>query len=222
MQLATSDLCHQKHLVPTSPPPDTILPSIKITKPLNNSTLPPGTVLVEGTASDNTGGSGVKVVDVQVDGGAYSAATATTPGNWSTWSISLSITTIGSHKILARATDNAGNKKSTSVTITISNTVDTILPSIKITKPLNNSTLPPGTVLVEGTASDNTGGSGVKVVDIQVDGGAYSAATATTPGNWSTWSISLSITTIGSHKILARATDNAGNKKSTSVTITTS
>jgi hypothetical protein len=102
---------------------DTTVPMIKITSPANNSTIPNGNILVQGTAGDDPGGSGIKNVLVHVDTGAtiipYAAATPASPGNWSTWSITFNIPTTGSQRIQARATDNAGNQNWNSVTVTL-------------------------------------------------------------------------------------------------------
>jgi hypothetical protein len=102
---------------------DTTVPSVKITSPANNATVPHGSILVRGTASDDPGGSGIKIVQVHVDTGAtiipYTAATPSSPGNWSTWSITLNIPTTGSQRIQARATDNAGNQNWNSITVTL-------------------------------------------------------------------------------------------------------
>jgi len=102
----------------TTPPPDTIRPSVKITSPANGVTLSGNiTIHVNGTASDAD--SGVKTVQVHVDTGAYQTAVPKAPGDWSTWSIDLSITTPGTHKIQARVTDNAGNQNWYSINVTI-------------------------------------------------------------------------------------------------------
>jgi hypothetical protein len=102
---------------------------------------------------------------------------------------------------------------------------DTTIPMIKITSPANNATVPHGNILVQGTSSDDPGGSGIKNVLVHVDTGAtilpYATATPSAPGNWSTWSITLNIPTTGSQRIQARATDNAGNQNWNSITITT-
>jgi Domain of unknown function (DUF1929)/Bacterial Ig domain/TAT (twin-arginine translocation) pathway signal sequence len=104
----------------TSPAPDTTIPNIAITAPTTGSTLPPGSILVRGTASDNAGGSGVRDVRVRVDAGAYAAATPAAPGDWSTWSRTVTITAPGSHTIAANVRDNAGNFRTVGVNITIS------------------------------------------------------------------------------------------------------
>jgi len=102
---------------------------------------------------------------------------------------------------------------------------DTTIPMIKITSPANNASVPHGSILVQGTSSDDLGGSGVKNVLVHVDTGAtivpYTTATPVAPGNWSTWSITFNIPTTGSQRIQARATDNAGKQNWASITITT-
>ena len=95
---------------------DTTIPLVKITSPANNATLPQGNILVQGTSSDS--GSGVKTVAAKVDNVVYITATPSAPGNWSTWSVTLTVSTTGTHTITARATDNSGNQNWSSITIT--------------------------------------------------------------------------------------------------------
>jgi hypothetical protein len=108
-----------------APPSDTIAPTVSITSPANGDTISgPSTgvmVNVAGTASDNSGGSGIQKVEVQVGtANPFRLATATgTGGSWSTWSASDTVTTAGSHTITARATDNAGNTRDTAITVTV-------------------------------------------------------------------------------------------------------
>ena len=72
--------------------------------PNNNARVPAGNLTVSGISQDNTGGSGVNNVAVQVDSGPYVTATGTT-----SWSVIVNIPTTGTHQLTARATDNAGN-----------------------------------------------------------------------------------------------------------------
>ena len=86
-----------------------------------------------GTASDNPGGSGVRDVRVRVDSGAYAAATPAAPGNWSTWSRTVSITTEGAHTISVNCRDNADNFRTIGVNITVSSAPpapDTTIPNV--------------------------------------------------------------------------------------------
>ena len=296
---------------------DTTIPLIKITSPANNATLPQGNILVQGTSSDDLGGSGVKTVAAKVDNGAYTTATPSAPGNWSTWSVTVTVSTTGTHTITARATDNSGNQNWSSITIrssagtgpaqvtglsataetstqinlswtantdpvnhyniyrsttngftvntatdtpiatptanSYSNTglspsttyyyvvaavnnsniigpvssqasaqtlagTDTTIPLIAITSPAKNSSAPHGSILVQGTSSDS--GSGVNIVGAKVDNGAYITATPSAPGNWSTWSVTVTVSTTGTHTITARATDNSANQNWSSITMT--
>ena len=97
-----------------------------------------------------------------------------------------------------------------SATTASQTTTDTTAPTTKITSPTTGSSVPAGGILVNGTAADNAGGSGVRTVQVRVDLGAFATATPASPGDWSTWSITVNITSTGSHKITSRATDNAG------------
>src|SRR5215216_1344774 len=109
----------------SSPPSDTTPPTVGITSPTDGGTVsgPSSgvTVAVTGTASDESGGSGIQKVEVKVGSNPFKLATATGPGgsgDWSTWSASDVVTAAGSTTILARATDNAGNTKDSTITVT--------------------------------------------------------------------------------------------------------
>jgi hypothetical protein len=111
-----------------SPPPgDTTAPTVDVTSPADGATIsgPSSgvTVAVTGTASDESGGSGIQKVEVKVGSNPFKLATATGPGgsgDWSTWSASDVVTSSGSTTILSRATDNAGNTKDDTITVTVS------------------------------------------------------------------------------------------------------
>ena len=107
-----------------SPPPeeeDTVPPQITLVSPSNGATItgsPSGvTIDISGTSSDNEGGSQVELVEVQLDNDGLSAATPNSSEDWSQWTASKTITMAGSHTITAKATDNAGNTKSSTVEI---------------------------------------------------------------------------------------------------------
>ena len=73
-------------------------PSVAITSPANNSTVGSYTVAVAGNSAD-AGGSGVKQVAVRIRAGttatAYTVATPTAPNDWSTWSVSMNLSSAG-------------------------------------------------------------------------------------------------------------------------------
>jgi N-acetylneuraminic acid mutarotase len=107
-----------------SPPPaDTTPPQITIISPSNGSTITGSSssaaIDISGTSSDNDGGSRVKLVELQLDNDGFSTATPNSSEDWSKWTGSKTVTTAGSHTITARATDNAGNTKSSMVKINV-------------------------------------------------------------------------------------------------------
>lgn len=89
---------------------DTTQPSVKITSPADGARVQgPASgvqVRVTGTAFDI---GGVDRVQVRLDVGTYATATPGEPGDYSTWSITRSISTQGVHTITAKAIDKAGN-----------------------------------------------------------------------------------------------------------------
>ena len=91
-------------------------PSVTIARPAGGSTVS-GQLTVSGTASDD---SGIAQVTVRVDGGTPVAATGT--GSWSTV-IDTSSLANGQHTISAQARANDGGVATTSVTVTVANTV---------------------------------------------------------------------------------------------------
>jgi hypothetical protein len=96
---------------------DTTPPTVSITAPAGNATVS-GNTTVTATASDNIG---VTKVDFYVDNATTPAATATAAPYTFTWNT----TTIanGSHTIYAKASDAAGNVGTSSVSVTVSNTI---------------------------------------------------------------------------------------------------
>ena len=91
---------------------------------------------------------------------------------------------------------------------TTSATADTTSPTVSITSPVSGATVT-RTVTVSGTASDNVS---VSVVAVKIDeSGAYTPATPVSPGDYSSWNVTLTNVPLGSHSFIARATDGAGN-----------
>ena len=94
--------------------------------------------------------------------------------------------------------------------------VDTTAPSVAITSPANNSPAASNTIKVAGTSGDS--GSGVKSVMVRIRTATtttgYTLATPKAPADWSTWSVSVSLTSAGPtgpYILEARAEDNARN-----------
>jgi len=106
--------------VTTPGPPDTTPPTTSITAPANGATVS-GTVTINATASDNVG---VTQIQILIDGTVAASNTNSTSlsFNWSTTSVAN-----GSHTIVSKAFDAAGNVgTSSTVTVTVSNSGGTI------------------------------------------------------------------------------------------------
>src|SRR5262245_20036948 len=183
-----------------TPTPDTTPPTSTITSLTAGATVQTGKpVTITGTASDAGGGSVVRV-EVSVDGGAnYSAATGTTA-----WSFNWTPNSPGQATIKSRAVDNRAKEQRAA---TESRVIVDAPTTSTITIPTDWAAItgvPP--IAITGTASDNNGGSVVKV-EVSVDGGAkYSAATGTTA-----WSFNWTPSALGPATIKSRAVDNTGN-----------
>jgi Bacterial Ig domain len=204
-------------------PPDTTSPAVSITSPANGASLSgpssPVTTTVSGTAADL---SGIQTVDVKVDSGDYFPANPRATGDWSTWTMPVSLSA-GNHTITARATDKAGNPPSQqSVSVSVAITLpppppDTTGPAVSITSPTTGQAIQGpysgATITVTGTASDP---GGVRSVELQLGHNpVFVAAAPTTQGDWSQWRGVLLVTDPGPHIIAARVTDNAGNVTTT-------
>jgi len=185
-------------------PADTVAPTASITSPANNAVVS-GVVNVTATANDNVG---VTRVEFSVDGSL--AATKTTAPWTFSWNAASAAT--GPHTLAVVAYDAAGNQGGSAITVTIAPTADTTPPTAGITFPFNNSTVS-GIVTVTATASDNVG---VTRVEFSVDGSLAATKTA------APWTFSWDATKVagGSHTLQVTAYDAAGNKASSTVTVT--
>ena len=98
---------------------DNAKPMVTLTAP-NNGAPVSGTVTLSATASDNVGVAGVQFM---VDGAALGAEDTGSPysATWNTTTV-----TNGTHTLAAVARDAAGNTTTSTVTVTVSNTVQTI------------------------------------------------------------------------------------------------
>jgi len=188
-----------------SPPPgDTTAPTASISAPLASSMVS-GLVPVNVAASDNVG---VTKVELRVNGNVYVTDTS------SPFAFSWDSTKVanGSAALQAVAYDTAGNAgASSTVTVTVSNagstTADTTPPIVAIVSPSNGGTVS-GSVTVSASATDNIG---VTKVEFWVNG-VLSATDASSPYSfsWNTRKLS------GTHTIVAKAFDAAGNSATSS------
>lgn len=205
------------HTLPNDKVADTKAPYVKITNPASNAAITSSSsqIIVQGTTSDDV--SGVKAVEVSIDGSAYVGATPRASGDWSSWTASVDLGAPGTHRIDPRATDNAGNQASNPIYVTFQeDTRDTTNPAVAITSPADGSTVNEGSVTIQGTASDSD--SGVKLVEVRANDGAYIMATPSASGDWSSWTATLPVTSSDT-RITSRAKDNAGNQGESSISI---
>nr|WP_244238322.1 PHB depolymerase family esterase [Corallococcus terminator] len=179
---------------------DSVIPTVSLSAPGQGSTVS-GTVQVTATASDNVG---VTRVEFFIDN-ALAGSDPTAPYAF-TWNSATA--TNGSHVLVARAYDAAGNSATSStVTVTVTGgTSDTTAPTVGITSPTGGATLS-GTVTLTANASDDRG---VTKVEFLVDGAVVGQGTARQAGlfdfNWGTTAYAT-----GTHTLQARAYDAAGN-----------
>jgi len=191
----------------TLPPADTTPPTIGITYPTSGTTVAGGAAVTV-NAVDNVG---VKWVQFYLDG-TYYANDSAAPYGWYLNTVNFSN---GNHTLMAKVTDTSGNVASSSVTFTINNATvaDTTPPTTSISSPVNGATVN-GTTGVAASASDNVG---VSSTELYIDGLLRaSATTANVSFNWDTTQ-----ETNGTHTIMSKAYDAAGNVGSSStVTVT--
>jgi F5/8 type C domain/Bacterial Ig domain len=114
------------HIDPDSDPypdDDTLPPSVKITSPAADSpviNVSSSQITIQGTASDNTMGSGIRLIEVEVGGnGSYIPAIPKALGDWTSWMSTIDVASAGNHRIVSRATDNAGNIAWNSICVTV-------------------------------------------------------------------------------------------------------
>jgi hypothetical protein len=181
------------------------LPAVTVTSPAEGATVS-GSVLVEASASDDTG---VTQVAFSVDGGAIGTDTNGADG----WSVSWDTATEldGAHTVTATATDTRGQTASDSNGVAVDNT----RPVVAVTSPLTGATVS-GTIPVEATASDNRT---VASVQFFLDGSSIGTDTSTTGG----WSVSWDTTAAadGTHSLSATARDAAGNATTSAPVVVT-
>jgi len=187
---------------------DTQAPTVAIAAPLGGVSVS-GLVAVDVSASDNVG---VSKVELRVNGNTV-ATDLVGPFQFS-WDSTTVVN--GTANLVAVAYDAAGNtKSSTTVALNVANNVvaDTTPPAVAIVNPGNGSKVT-GTVSVGVSASDNAGAAGLKQ-SLYLDGMLVASGTGSSLSySWNTRKASA-----GTHTLQAVAQDAAGNKTSTSVSV---
>ncbi|MBI3486529.1 S8 family serine peptidase [Candidatus Daviesbacteria bacterium] len=180
-----------------TPLPDTTAPTVSITSPTSNSIIS-GIVSIAASASDNVA---VTKVEFYIDNSLHTAdSTSPYSDSWDTTTFAN-----GTHTILAKAYDSAGNIGISSTTsVTVNNPVlDITPPTVSITSPVSGSTVS-GSVNLTATASDNVS---VSKVTYLIDG-VYIGESTSSPYSvaWDTTQFSN-----GTHSLVANAIDPSNN-----------
>ncbi len=190
---------------------DTVAPTVSLTAPGNGSTVS-DSVQVTASASDNVG---ISKVEFFIDNTLVGTDSAS-PYAY-TWNSATA--TNGTHVLVARAHDAAGNTATSStVTVTVTGGIsDTTPPTVGITFPTGGATVA-GAVTITAVASDDIG---VTKVEFLIDGAVVGQGVSARQAgpfefNWNTTPFAT-----GVHTLQARAYDAAGNTAaSASVSVT--
>jgi parallel beta-helix repeat protein len=110
----------------------------------------------------------------------------------------------GVYGVRMQLRDRGGHTAEVAKSVTVLEPLDMTPPAVTFASPAENSTSTSATLAVSGTASDGNG-TGVVVVDVRVDGGAWSPAEGT-----ASWSANVTLE-VGAHVLEVRARDAAGN-----------
>jgi len=189
----------------SSPSNDITPPIVSITSPINNAIVSNGiTILV--SASDNIV---ISKIELYIDGALF-ATDLSSPYSfyWDTTPADN-----GQHILTAKAYDSSNNFAISTITVTVSTSVDTILPTINIGPPTNGTTIS-GIVTIKAYATDNRA---VKSVELYIDNILKSSSTSQSITY--SWNVKTNKVKSGPHTITAKAYDTTGNVGTSSVTV---
>lgn len=184
---------------------DTAAPSVAISSPLGGTTVK-GTTTVGVSASDATG---VTKVELFIDGSPIASST-TAP-----YSFSWDSTTVadGSHALVAYAHDAAGNVgKSSQLSVSVINAVDTAAPTAAFTSPANGATVTTKTTINVKAADD----VGVTKIELFIDDQLMTSVSNSSALSYA-WNSRRA--SAGPHIITTKAYDTAGNVGASSITV---
>lgn len=178
-----------------SSPADVTPPTVAFVSPTSGATVS-GNLSISISASDNVA---LSSVTLNIDG--VTTGTDTSAPYTFTWNTSTVAN--GTHPLVATAVDASGNSNSVTVSVLVSNAVDTTPPSIKITSPSDGSKVATN-VSVTVSTNDNVA---VTKVELYVDGTLQAVSTSGPfTIKWNTAKAAK-----GSHTLLSKAYDAAGN-----------
>jgi len=184
---------------------DTTQPSVTITTPTASATYTTSNPLLTlgGTASDNVGVTQVTWANNRGGSGTASGTTS--------WTASGIVLQLGSNVLTVTARDAAGNTRTDSLTVTLT---DATSPTVTITAPTADPTFNVSTPLLTlgGTASDNVGVTQVTWANNRGGSGTASGTTS--------WTASGIVLQLGTNVLTVTARDAAGNTATDSLTVT--
>ncbi|HPH03234.1 MAG TPA: Ig-like domain-containing protein, partial [Spirochaetota bacterium] len=187
---------------------DTEKPVVALKNLADGDTVAVSPLFLWGTVSDDSGSASVYL---QLDSGSWQTLVANATN---AWSVSLPLSSLGSHSISWYARDAAGNSTSTN---SLSFTYDSGAPALTINAPVNGSSSRLETVSMDGTAAAPSG-STLTAVECRVASAAFSSvANLDSLTNW-TWG-PMAVAE-GVHTLTARATAANGKTAEKSVTVT--
>jgi hypothetical protein len=189
------DVARAVSLASGSAPADVTPPTVTFTSPANGAIVS-GSLSITVSAVDN---AAMNSVTLRIDG--VAAGTDTAAPYTFTWNTSTVAN--GTHTFIATALDASGNSSSATLSVLVSNVVDTAPPTVKITAPGDGSKVT-SNVSVSVSTSDNVA---VTKVELYVDGRLQAVSTS---GPFTTkWNTAKAAK--GSHTLLCKAYDAAGN-----------
>ena len=181
---------------PPPPPSDTTPPTVSFTAPNSNATVS-GNVTFSATASD---AGGIRSIAFTQGATALGAACSASP-----CSVTYNVTTLGlgTKSITVTATDNAGNRQTSTRSIVV---IDNVAPTVSITSPAANTQVTGDSVTIQVNAAD-LGGSNLARVEY------YRGATLVGTSTTAPYSFSMGLASVanGSYSITAKAYDGSGN-----------
>lgn len=172
---------------------------------LSSGSIVRGIASINASASDNIAVSRVEL---------YNGSTLVGSDTVAPFSFSLDTTTVadGNLPLTLKAVDSSGNSASSSISVSVRNTVDTTAPVISSLNPADGATLGRNSASISAAASDNVG---ISSMVIYVDGVQKAAS--------SSGSVSLSLNTrkmsSGLHTIRVDAVDTSGNTASKTISV---
>ncbi len=193
---------------------DTIAPTVTITTAAETSNV--ATQTISGTVAAAEAAVGATVTLYDTLNGVTTAIGTATVGSGGAWSTSVTLSGNGAHSIVAKDTDAAGNTGSSAPVVF---TLDTIAPTVTIATAAETSNVATQTISGTVTAAEAAAGATVTLYDT-VNGVTTAIGTATV-GAGGAWSTSVTLSGDGSHSIVAKDTDAAGNTGSSAPVVLT-